>query len=219
MRRYDAVLCDLDGTLLDTEVLHVGAWLELAEQAGIEPPREWIDGIVSRHDAHARDELVRIFPQLAERDILEEKQRRFRELARTRGAALVFPGVEEALERLKAAGVKLAVGTNSVMENTVFSLKTAGLDRCFDVLVALDMVARAKPEPDIYLEAMRRLGAAPERSCVVEDSAAGLAAGNAAGCTTLGVTNTLAASALRDADQVFDSSAAALDWVLKRNEI
>jgi HAD superfamily hydrolase (TIGR01509 family) len=84
-------------------------------------------------------------------------------------------------------GIPLAVASSSRRERLDRTLTRANLDTLFAVSVAGDEIARGKPEPDMFLEAARRLGATPQDCVVIEDSAPGVAAGLAAGMVTVGV--------------------------------
>lgn len=216
MPKIEGVLCDLDGTLVNSEPFHLRAWNMLIEREGHKPPSpHWNDDCIGLPDAYARDKTYDTFPDMRKYpNLLEMKQDVFRDLIAQNGEKLAYPGMAERLERLRRAGLKLAVGTNSVMKNTRASLSAAGLLQFFPVIVTLDRVQCGKPDPEIYRTAAEELGLAPERCVVLEDSTAGLASGKAAGCLVLGITNTWEASALADADMVFDSTAAAMDWIL-----
>jgi HAD superfamily hydrolase (TIGR01509 family) len=97
----------------------------------------------------------------------------------------VFEDAIAAVAELRERGVAVAVASSSVRERLDRTLARAGL--AFEVTIAGDEVEHGKPAPDMFLEAARRLGVAPERCVVVEDSPPGVAAGRAAGMPTLGV--------------------------------
>ena len=212
----EAVICDMDGTLVDTEGLHLLAWNMLIERFGHQPPSaNWNEDCIGLPDSYAVEKTKTLFPDLrAREDLLQQKQEIFRSLVLEKRSSLVFPSVREKLVLVGDTGVGLAVGTNTVVSNARATLGAAGLLDFFPVLVTADMVARAKPYPDIYLEAAARLGL-PSGSCaVIEDSVAGLEAARAAGCLALGVTTTWPAAKLTPAERVFADTASAIDWVL-----
>lgn len=217
MREFDAILFDMDGTLVDSEPLHALAWTRTVESFGLTPPPgDWTERFVGGTDAKTLQGVVGMFPALAGIDgILERKRLIFRELVAGRGSALVMPGLVSSLRQLGAAGYRMAVGTNAVLVNCRAVLRAAGLLQYFAALSTFDLVERAKPAPDIYLAAASRLQCPPERCIVVEDSAAGAAAGKAAGCHVVGIAST-AAQRLDAADVVLPGSAAALDWIVDR---
>jgi HAD superfamily hydrolase (TIGR01509 family) len=97
------------------------------------------------------------------------------------------PGAVALVDALNAAGIPIAVASNSQRAFLDMVLHTAGVHDKFAVTVAGDEVPRPKPWPDIYLEACRRLGADPTRSVGLEDSPTGAEAAKAAGLTVIGV--------------------------------
>jgi HAD superfamily hydrolase (TIGR01509 family) len=114
----------------------------------------------------------------------------------------------EALAELRARGVPVAVASSSVRERLDHTLASAGLE--FAVSIAGDEVAHGKPAPDMFLTAAARLGVAPARCVVVEDSPPGVAAGRAAGMPTLAVRRVRThETALAQADRVVDTVSAA----------
>ncbi len=217
MRDIDGVLCDLDGTLVDSEQYHLGAWNALLERNGHHPPPDWNHDCIGLPDTYACEKTWRLYPDMRRYpNLLQMKQEAFRELIARHGAGIAFPGIARRLAELRAAGVKLAVGTNSIMQNTRATLAATGLAEFFPVVVTIDTVARGKPFPDIYATAAERLGLAPERCAVIEDSTAGLESAKAAGCLALGVTTTWPAERLALADRIFDSTASAMAWALTK---
>jgi HAD superfamily hydrolase (TIGR01509 family) len=97
------------------------------------------------------------------------------------------PGALALVDALAAAGIPIAVASNSPRAFLDRVLATAGITGRFAITVAGDEVPNPKPAPDIYLEACRRLGADPARSVGLEDSPTGAAAAKAAGLTVIGV--------------------------------
>jgi beta-phosphoglucomutase-like phosphatase (HAD superfamily) len=91
----------------------------------------------------------------------------------------------ELLDFFERRQLPAAVATSSDGDYARFSLERAGLAGRFQVVVTSDEVARAKPAPDLYIEAARRLGIAPARCVALEDSAAGVLAARAAGMTAV----------------------------------
>lgn len=215
MRDFSAVLCDLDGTLIESEDLHFEAWVILLKRHGHVAEQGWNNRFIGLPDVDAVAGLKAEYPDMAHLGgLLEEKQSIFRELVTKRGKALVYPGVPERLEAFRRAGVKLAVGTNSIIRNTRLCLEVGGIGHFFESIAALDTVPKGKPDPDIYLAAAAGIGVEPGRCLVIEDSIAGIESGRAAGCTVVAVATTWPAEKIAMADKVFNSTAEAMDWAL-----
>lgn len=216
MRDIEGILFDLDGTLVDSEKLHLVAWNMVLESHGIVLPANWNDDYIGIPDIDNAAKLVDMFPVLADKVRLNDrKQELYRDLVRDSGRGISYPGLEDRLRRLSGCGVKMAVGTNSIEANTRAALEAAGLIEFFPVRITFDKVTHGKPHPEVYLTAALRLGLRPERCAVIEDSVAGVASGKAAGCLTFGVLNTWPAAVLSAADRIFDDTASALDWMLE----
>jgi HAD superfamily hydrolase (TIGR01509 family) len=220
MRPIDGVLCDLDGTLVDSEKFHLEAWNMLVVRAGHVPDNQWNLDCIGLPDRHTGEKARRLFPGIGRfGDPVAEKQNIFRKIVEREGGDLIFPGVAERLERLAAAGFRLAVGTNSPRRNTLATLDASGLRRFFPEIVTLDSVANGKPAPDIYVSAAGRLGLDPKRCAVIEDSPAGILSGLAAGCLVLAVMTTWSADRLPGADSYYATTAAAMDRILAEGRI
>jgi HAD superfamily hydrolase (TIGR01509 family) len=97
------------------------------------------------------------------------------------------PGAVALVDALNAAGIPIAVASNSQRAFLDQVLRSSGMAGRFAITVAGDEVPNPKPAPDIYLEACRRLGADPAASVGLEDSPTGAAAAKAAGLTVIGV--------------------------------
>jgi HAD superfamily hydrolase (TIGR01509 family) len=119
------------------------------------------------------------------------------------------PGAVALVDGLLAAGIPIAVASNSPRAFLDRVLRSSGMAERFTVTVAGDEVPRPKPAPDIYLEACRRLGADPAASVGLEDSPTGAQAAKAAGLTVIGVPY-LADMEIPDADITAGSLADAI---------
>jgi len=182
-----AVIFDMDGVLLDSEPLHHHAasavlledghrplslaeytrylgttdedmWRDLRTTRGLGRPHEHY---LSRFDAHV--------------------------LAAYRQHAIAAPGAIDLLDWLTACGLPLAVASSSRAQWVETCLDTIGIRRYFEGIAAGDMVARGKPDPEIFLLAARQLQAQPARCIVIEDSPAGVTAARRAGMLTIAV--------------------------------
>ena len=177
---FEAVIFDLDGTLVDSMPVHFRAWCHALEKhgaAGIfpedvfyamggRPTQDIVVDLNGEHGLHldpmavAYSKREAFMADLAEVEVMEEVV---------------------AFARKWYGKVPLAVatgGTRVVAEKTILE---AGLSGLFDEVVTSEDVECGKPAPDIYLEAARRLAIAPEKCLVLEDAPPGIMAGQAAG--------------------------------------
>lgn len=193
-----AVIFDVDGTLADTERDgHRVAFNEAFQAAGltyswsveeygellaITGGRRRIERYL-RSKGHSAAEAATLAPALH-----REKTRRFARLVRT-GAIQPRPGAAELIRSLRAEGVATAVATTGTSDWVLPLLDTLfGLDS-FTVIVTGTDVTDLKPDPEVYLETLRRLNQSPAGVIAVEDSANGVRAAHGAGVRCVAVVN------------------------------
>ncbi|SOD73931.1 sugar-phosphatase [Jatrophihabitans sp. GAS493] len=189
----DAVLFDLDGTLVDTTAAFEAGWRDVAHQLGM-PFEAFAPHI---HGLPSEQVLARSAPQVigAEREQLVEQV-----LTRQADPQLpvsAMPGAIDALRRIPLHQWAIVTSGSRVLASA--SITKAGLPRPA-VVVTIDDVRAGKPAPDPFLAAAEALGFAAERCLVVEDAPAGIAAGRAAGARVLALTTTHQAAQLGGAD-------------------
>jgi HAD superfamily hydrolase (TIGR01509 family) len=179
---FDAVLIDLDGTLLDTERVYRAAFFAALGEFGLAASEYPYNALIGRTSPDRRRILAKWFGPGFPADELFATYRRLREERLTDGVALK-PGAAALLATLETGGIAFAFVTAASRPTATLRLRQAGIAGCG--LVTRNDVPRSKPDPACLLLAASRLRAAPERCLVIEDSASGLAAGHAAGMTTV----------------------------------
>lgn len=190
----EAVLADMDGTLVDSTRVVEALWAEFAGRYGVAASAV----LAYAHGRQTGDTVRRFLPEGVDPDpVVAELQAR--ELGRLDGIAEV-PGARRLLEAL--AGARVAVVTSAPRALATRRLAAAGLDAPA-VLVAGEDVPVGKPDPAGYLEAAARLGVAPSRCLVLEDAEAGIRAAQAAGAHVL-VVGARRSPAARGLDRVPD---------------
>jgi HAD superfamily hydrolase (TIGR01509 family) len=182
-----AVLWDLDGTLVDTEPAWIAAEYRLVEAFGGSWSTAHAKALVGcslldsaaylREHGGVELPLEQIVDQMLA-DVLAAVQREI----------VWRPGARRLLAELRSAGVPCAMVTMSyeLLASSVASHLPAGT---FQTLVTGDQVSRGKPDPEAYLTAAQRLGVPPSRCVAIEDSPTGVASADAAGCLVLAVQN------------------------------
>ncbi|UQX86642.1 HAD family phosphatase [Jatrophihabitans telluris] len=187
MTELQAVLWDMDGTLVDTEPYWIAAEYRLVESFGGTWNDEHAESLVGNpllvSAAYLREHgRVDLPPEEIVDRLLDEV------IQATTERIVWRPGVLRCLAELKAAAIPCAMVTMSYL-----NLATAVADQLppgtFQSLVTGDQLSRGKPDPEAYLTAARRLGVDPTRCVAIEDSPAGLGSAEAAGCVVIGVPN------------------------------
>ena len=193
---FEAVIFDMDGTLIDSTSAVYRAWSAWAGEMGLTEAE-----LMRHHGVPAASVVRAVLP-------VERQEAAIARIGELELADLsdivVLPGAAEALKALTDA--KSAIATSCTRPLAQARIGAAGLVPP-SVLVTVDDVTRGKPDPEPFLVAAERLGADPRRCLVVEDAAMGLVAARAAGCSTLAVVTTTPREAL-DADAVVDDLSA-----------
>jgi beta-phosphoglucomutase len=180
-------LWDLDGTLADSAEYHWESWRVAMEAEG-QPItyQQFLDGFGQRNDRILRQGFGAGADDARIERIADAKEREYRRLARERGLT-PLPGAAEWLARLRAEGWRQAIASSAPRANVDVMLAALKLDAFFDAIVAAEDVTVGKPDPQVFLEAARKLGVHPSRCIVVEDAAAGIDAARRAGMRSIGV--------------------------------
>ena len=182
-----AVLWDLDGTLLDSEEYHWGAWCDTMAAIGHPITREqFLATFGLRNDEILPGWLgASATPENIDQ-ISRDKEVLYRKLLRERGAA-PLAGAAEWVRRLNSEGWLQAIASSAPRANVDVVLQVLGMGSFFQAVVSAEDVTAGKPDPQVFLTAAARLGM-PSKACiVVEDSPAGIEAARRAGMHSIGV--------------------------------
>jgi HAD superfamily hydrolase (TIGR01509 family) len=202
--RYDLVVFDNDGVLVDSEPISnrllAGYLTELGHPTSYEDSiRDYMGSAMHRiHDLVAErtgERLPADFDDVFHRRVFDAFERELRPV----------PGIVAVLEKLAADEVPYCVASSGSHERIRVGHRTTGLDRWFDesrVFSSQD-VGKGKPAPDLFLFAAERMGVEPGRCVVVEDSPLGVQAARAAGMDVYGFTAMTPAAKLAGATQLF----------------
>ena len=172
-----AVLFDHDGTLVDSEPIHLALWNTVLERHGVKLTeaqyRSRYAGVPT--SANAVD-LVARFGLAATPESLAREKNAATAQHLSRSAFPLMPQVKPTLEALAGLGLKLAVVTGAGADGVAATVRGHGLASLFSVTVSGDDVRRSKPAPDAYLLALARLGLEAHECIAVEDTEHGLQA-------------------------------------------
>lgn len=190
----EAVIFDLDGTLIDSESVTIAAGTAVFAAHGHAVDHGLFHRLIGVDEPTGAAILrAALGPDLQLDRIEADWRAAIRAIYQDRGVPL-RPGAAELLETLRGNGYPLAVATSSNRDSAAWKLDRAGLAGHFQTVVSLNCIRRPKPAPDPYLEAARRLGADPARCVAFEDSDTGAASAQAAGMVVVQVPDVVAPS-------------------------
>ncbi len=222
-----ALVFDFNGVVVNDEPLHCRAFRTVFEEEGIPLSEETYYARYLPMDDHS---LVKAFYVDRERPlpaselgrIVHRKEEVYR--AEMRRGLPLFAGVPEFLRRA-AELWPIGMASGAARDEIEFILDGAGLRSLFRTIVAAEDVTRGKPDPECFVKALGQLNRAlgrtqpevrPEETLVFEDSPAGVRAARAAGMRCIGITNSVSADRLKEADRVVTSLAGldprSLEW-------
>lgn len=175
------VIFDMDGTMFDTERLLTVAWDKAAKKMEVVISSELMEACRGKSSEAIRELLQAEFGEDFDYDrICLFKNNIYHEMLKENGVP-IKKGLKELLQFLKEQKIPAAVATSTGRANAEMILKMAGVYEDLAAFMYGDMLKASKPEPDIFLEAAKKLGQEPKDCVVIEDSVSGVLAGKAAG--------------------------------------
>lgn len=181
-----AVLCDIDGTLVQSNWLHAEAWRQAFAEMGIELDREQVRQQIGK----GGDELIPVFVPWWKRNAVEEPLKEYRQwLFRQDFLKQVkpLPKVREFVEELRRRGVKVALASSSKKPELQDYVRIMGIDGLVDEATSADDADRAKPHPDIFSATLKKLGLKATECIALGDTPYDAEAAGKAGLRTIGV--------------------------------
>jgi len=187
--RYQAVIFDLDGVIVSTDIYHYQAWKKMADSLGV----YFDEQINNRLRGVSRMESLEIILERCDRELTKEekdelaesKNKTYRALLNQMAPADLSDEVKNTLERLRAGGLKMAIGSSS--KNARLILERIGLSGFFDAISDGNNITNSKPDPEVFVKAAEMLGVDCALCAVVEDAKAGLIAAKRAGMAAIGI--------------------------------
>jgi HAD superfamily hydrolase (TIGR01509 family) len=185
-----ALLFDIDGTLADTDALHLEAFNQVLGPRGHTfDHARFSKELQGFSNASISARFLLEEPPARQAAIMGEKEATFRNLVA--GQIQPLPGLMTLLARVDRAGIPMIAVTNAPRLNAEMLLSGLGIMDRFKALVIGDELAHGKPHPMPYLEGLRAAGAAPASSIAFEDSRSGIQSASAAGIATIGMRTSL----------------------------
>lgn len=184
-----AFIFDLDGVIVDTAKYHYKAWKKLANDLGFdfsETQNELLKGVSRARSLEILLEIGNIsLPNDEKARIMHNKNEHYLQYITKMGQDEILEGMQEVLLHLKENSIPFSLGSAS--KNARLILTQLDLIDLFDAIVDGNDVSKAKPDPEVFLIAAKKLNANPNDCVVIEDAIAGVEAANAAGMTSIGI--------------------------------
>jgi len=200
--RFKGAIFDLDGVIVDTIPLHFEAWkkafAEFGKSLTFEEYKARVDGIPTKSGARA------VLPDISAEDltrISSTKQRYYLELLEQKGV-LAYQSTIDLIDELKAKGILVAVISSS--RSCTVILEKSGLTDKFEAIIGGNDITAGKPDPQIFLMAVQKLGLNPSECVVIEDAALGVKAAKAGKFITIGIDHYKKPDRLNQADLVVE---------------
>lgn len=186
-----AIVFDMDGLLIDTEILAMRSLRQVALEMAIDAPESFCHSMIGVPADRCRELVLHRFgPRFAADAFLQAAGQQMEALVEA-GALRLKPGVTELLAEVEAQRLGTAVATSSARVKAARHLRRTGILGRFDAVITRDDVARGKPYPDLFLAAARALRVAPAQCLAFEDSYNGVRAARAAGMAVVMVPDLL----------------------------
>lgn len=214
-----AVFFDFDGTLANTDPVHLAMFAELLAPQGIQVDEAYFRENIA--GGSNRELFKRFFPGISDKeanDMSEKKEEDFRKRVTSLEP---ISGLEKVLSWSREHHLRLALITNAPKSNIDYLLPLLGLSDCFEHQITGDSCKIGKPQPDPYLMALNLMHLEPENVIVFEDSHTGISSSRGAGIFTVGLTTTHTPQELQQAGAnaiISDYNDARL-WEILQNKI
>jgi HAD superfamily hydrolase (TIGR01509 family) len=183
-----AVLCDIDGTLIESNWLHAAAWRDAFAFIEIKLDLEE----VRRQIGKGGDQLVPYFVPWWKRDFVDEPLKKYRKCIYEQDympKVKPFPRVRELLERMRQAGIRVALASSSKKDELDYYKRLANIDDVVEKNTSVDLADKSKPYPDIFQATLKKLDIKPAEALALGDTPYDAEAAGHAGVWTVGVTS------------------------------
>lgn len=179
LNNLKVVIFDCDGVLFDTETVYLQKKQTFLKSKGIDPTEEELSKMIGFAFPQA---LKLCYPTLINSDEIAQEYYSQCHYERIDYKRIFDKDSLQVLPYLKEKGLKIGCASNSNTQRLRKALEDNGILEYFDCVISLEMVAKGKPDPAIYLYALKELGVPADQCLAVEDSAAGIKAAKQAGC-------------------------------------
>lgn len=182
--RPELVIFDLDGTLIDSEPISLGAWVKAAREFGLEMSRRELLQFLGRSNQAIAELAFELYGWDVPFQEIFHRKGEIASLEYQKGIPLK-PGVHEVLSALEDLGIRRCIATSSSRKRSGDLLESIGLAGRFEFVITGEDIVHSKPHPEIFLQCLARTGIPADRAMVVEDSRNGIVAAKQAGATAV----------------------------------
>jgi beta-phosphoglucomutase len=186
---YKGIIFDLDGVIVNTARYHYLAWKRLAGEFGFNFTLEDNEQLKGVNRMRSLDIVLKKgninLPEARKIELAERKNEQYKKYLTKMDKSEVLPGILNLLKKLHLMDIKIALGTAS--KNAPYILEKLNLKGYFHVVVDGNSVTKAKPDPEVFLQAAKALELNPQECIVAEDSQAGIEAAKKANMFAIGI--------------------------------
>ncbi len=182
--KFDSVVFDLDGTLVNSMCFHIKAWQDVMKQYEIDVDYDWLyarGGVPSRYIAK---ELIEIH-NLKDVDAYTLADKKADNYKSNIHKVEVYPRMYEVLEYLKKHNIPMAIGTGTLRSNADYIVANTELHKFIKVVITAEDVVNHKPHPETFVKACLEVSGTPSNSVVFEDTVLGVEASKNGGFATV----------------------------------
>ncbi len=184
-----ALIFDMDGVVIDSNPYHKISWKNFLDKRGIPFNDQIFDEVISGRTGNTSLPIL-FGKELSEdvtADYVMEIDSEFQEILRQSDDAAPLAGLQELLESARSSGIKTALATSAPPGNVNLTMDKLNFRHYFDVIIDKTEVVHGKPDPEVYLKTLDKLGVETNRCIVFEDSKSGIKSALAAGLRVIGV--------------------------------
>lgn len=208
-----AILFDMDGVLIDSEIVYLGFIRDFLLSQNVTCELTELYPIVGSTLGKTYELIASHLPQPNEITWVAQEYERFVETRAVDYSQIMFPGVIEVLDQIRAKGYRMGLASSSGMDNIRHVLDVCGLKDYFDVVVSGDQFHQSKPHPEIYQFTANQLNVSPNECLVIEDSVYGIQAAKSAGMKVIAIRDMRFSTDTSLADHVVDSLTEVLPFI------
>lgn len=185
MKRYKAVIFDMDGTLFDTEMISRLAWIAAGEKYHLPISEEFMLKLIGLTPSNAQIIYDAYMPKGWPQEEAFQFHEDYIQDYRMKYGVPPKGDLHYILNTLKEKGYQIGLATSARHDNMMFNIESASIHKYFEVALSAEMMERGKPDPDIYFKTMQGMNVDAQDCIIIEDSFNGVRAAHASGATVV----------------------------------